>query len=233
VELVDVFTYGNPRFGSAPTGSAFPASWVLRNSGSCPWPAELQWAYQDGTEFGVTEPVAVGSALAAGETITLTADLVAPDSVNTFESAWQLVDEAGAGFGDPISFSISVYVPATETPVPTATSAATATPEEYPEVNYAFEVLSCEYIGSDWRCTVRLTPYGGAGGPYTLLVLDQPAGQATEYRGAGPHTYFAQARRCAAFNSEVRVIDDGSATEFSRHLYIDPDEYFDGGCTEQ
>lgn len=231
-ELVDTFTYGNPRFGSAPTGSTFSVSWVLRNSGACPWPPDLNWTYQDGTEFGVTGPVPVDAPLTAGEMVTLTADLVAPNTVNTFESTWRLVEETGEGFADPLTFSIAVYAPATETPAPTATSAATATPEELPDVNYAFEVIGCEYIGSEWRCTVRLTPYGGAGGPYTLLVLDQPGGQATEFRGPGPHTYFAQARRCAAFNSEVRVIDDGSATEFSRHLYIDPDEYFEGGCTE-
>ncbi|MCA9934864.1 MAG: hypothetical protein KC415_13110, partial [Anaerolineales bacterium] len=148
-----------------------------------------------------------------------------------YNSTWQLIDATGNPFGPPIEFSFSAYIPTTPTPTTPPTPVATATPEQLEELGYGFEIFGCEYINTEWRCTVRLWPYGGAGGPYTMLVLDQPGGQATEFRGPWPAIYFAQARRCAAYNQEVRVIDDGSATDMSRHLYIDPDNYIEGGCT--
>lgn len=232
-ELVVAYTYQNTRFSAAPVNSTFPANWILKNSGSCPWPTNLQWTYVEGERFKYSgDPIPITQTLAAGDEITITATFVAPANVGTFESTWQLTDPDGNTFGPSISFSFSTYVPATATPVATVTPVVVATPTvELTELNYAFEILSCEYQETEWRCTVRLTPYGGAGGPYTLLVLDQPAGQATELRGPWPATYFAKARRCAAFNSEIRVIDDASATEFSRHLYVDPNLYFEGGCT--
>lgn len=234
-ELVVAYTYNNTRFSTAPVSSTFPANWTLRNSGTCPWPASLQWAYVEGEDFGYDDgPIPLETTVEAGEEITLNAPFVAPNTVNSYESIWQLIDAEGNPFGPEIAFTFSTYVPATATPTtPPAspTPAATATPEEIAELNYGFEIFGCEYINTEWRCTVRLWPIGGAGGPYTLLILDQPGGQATEFRGPWPATYFAMARRCAAYNQEVRVIDDGSGTDFSRHLYIDPDDYFAGGCT--
>jgi hypothetical protein len=133
-------------------------------------------------------------------------------------------------------FEIRTYIPATATPVPTIPPPATATPEvTITELNYLSEVASCEYQANDWSCHVRITPFGGAGGPYTVFVFDQPGGQATRLSGTAPLSYFARARRCANFNSQVRVIDDGvtPALEFSRPLFVDPDDYFEGGCVEQ
>ncbi len=234
-ELVVAYTYNNTRFSAAPVGSSFPATWTLRNSGTCPWPASLQWAYIEGEDFAYDDgPIPLQASVAAGEEITLNATFIAPNSVNNYDSVWQLIDAEGNPYGPEISFTFSTYVPTTPTPTqPPAspTPVATATPEEIAELNYGFEIFGCEYINTEWRCTVRLWPIGGAGGPYTLLVLDQPGGQATEFRGPWPATYFAMARRCAAYNQEVRVIDDGSATDFSRALYIHPNDYFPGGCT--
>ncbi|MCA9970302.1 MAG: hypothetical protein KC425_08805, partial [Anaerolineales bacterium] len=236
VELVDAYTYQNRSFSSAPIDSRFPANWILRNSGTCSLAADLTWRYVDGETFGYTGgPIPLGQAVPEGEEVTLTATFVAPDAPGSYDSTWQLFDPADNPVGAPLTFSFGAYLPVTATPtappVP-PTPVATATPEvEITELNYAFEFGACEYVGADWRCLVRLTPYGGGGGPYTLFVYDQPAGQATEFRGPWPANYFAQARRCSAFNSEIRVIDDATGTGFSRHLYVDPDVQFPGGCT--
>lgn len=72
-------------------------------------------------------------------------------------------------------------------------------------------------------------PYGGGGGPYTVWVFD--ADQPAEYRGTGPFTHFAKARRCATYNHEVRVQDDATGTSQSQQLYIDPNSSIPGGCT--
>lgn len=235
VQLVRAYTYDNTRATSAPVGVSFPINWTLRNSGTCPWPATLQWVYVEGERFAYTgEPLALQKEVSAGEEITLKATLQAPAAAGNYNSTWQLRSSDGQPFGPRITFTISAYVPATATPTaPLAppTPTATATPGTVAELNYGFEIFGCEYINTEWRCTVRMWPIGGGGGPYTLLILDQPGGQATEFRGPWPITYFAMARRCAAYNQEVRVIDDGSRTDFSRHLYIDPNNYFPGGCT--
>ncbi|MCA9936423.1 MAG: protein kinase, partial [Anaerolineales bacterium] len=51
-ELVVAYTYSSTRFTAAPVSSTFPANWTLRNSGTCPWPASLQWDYVEGEDFG-------------------------------------------------------------------------------------------------------------------------------------------------------------------------------------
>ena len=238
VELIEAHPYRVNSFNTAPVGVQFPMYWTLKNSGTCPWPSDLQWAYVEGEDLASSdEPVSLEleTELLSDEEIVITTDFSAPLSVATYESVWQLMDADEIAYGQPITFTIRTYVPFTPTPEATATLEATATSEvEISELNYISEVLSCTYEGSDWSCHVRITPFGGAGGPYTVFVFDQPAGQATRLDGAAPHSYFARARRCANFNSNVRVIDDGvtPALEFSRHLFIDPDNHIAGGCVE-
>ncbi|MCB8945124.1 MAG: protein kinase [Ardenticatenaceae bacterium] len=238
VELVEAHPYRVNSFNTAPVSVPFPMYWTLKNSGTCAWPQDLQWMYVEGEDLAVSdEPVDLaleGEVLPDGE-VEITADFLSPATVATFESTWQLVTADAQPFGSPITFTIRTYIPATATPTPTLTPEATATSSvEVTELNYLFEVVSCNYEGSDWSCHVRITPTGGAGGPYSVFVFDQPAGQATRLDGPVPYSYFARARRCANFNSNVRIIDDGvtPALEFSRHLFIDPDDYFAGGCTE-
>jgi serine/threonine-protein kinase len=239
VELVEAHPYQNNNSNFAPVSLQFPMYWIVRNSGTCPWPADLQWVYVEGETFDQADeplPLDLEVEVLPDEEIEITTTFVAPANVATFESTWQLVDADEEPFGPPLTFEIRTYIPATPTLAPTSTPAATPTTEvEVTELNYLFEVLTCQYLGVDWSCHVRLTPFGGTGGPYTTFVFDQPAGQATRFDGPGPHSYFALARRCASFNQNVRIIDDGvtPALEFNRHLFIDPDNYIPGGCVEE
>ena len=107
--------------------------------------------------MGYSEPVVLENDVPSGAEITLTTNLKAPTSANDYESRWQLVDDNGSSIGSPISFSITSYIPPTATPRATNTPAASPTPEpsEITELNYAFEILNCEYVGSDWRCRGR------------------------------------------------------------------------------
>jgi hypothetical protein len=240
VEVVEAHPYQNNSSNTTPINVQFPMHWTLKNSGTCSWPTDLQWAYVEGALFGIDEedeivPLELEADVLPDEEIEITTTFFAPSTVNTFESTWQLQDLDGEPFGPEIVFDVRTYVPATATPVPTNTPAATATSAtQITELNYITDFVGCTYEGSDWSCQVRITPFGGAGGPYSVFVFDQPAGQATVIRSF-PWDYFARARRCANFNSNVRIIDDGvtPALLFERHLFIDPDDHFVGGCVEQ
>jgi len=221
-----------------PVDSPFNLSWTLRNSGTCPWPAGLRWGYIEGDMLGdFEEPVVSEEPIGAGENIKVDLRLGPLTAEDTYESTWQLIDADDQPFGPTITFEIIAFEPATATPVrPTNTPTAAAPPTTTASgsVDWIFTVASCEYPGDgpDWRCRVTITPYidgSDAIGQYTVFVFDQTPPQ--EFRGPGPHTVFVQARRCAAYNHEVRVVDDLTNTELSEPLYIDPDIYFPGGCT--
>ncbi|MBK7914767.1 MAG: protein kinase [Chloroflexi bacterium] len=235
ITLVNTFTYQNPRFNSAPVNANFPINWVIQNSGDCPWTTDLAWGYLSGDAFSFTgDPIPLNTEIAPGETITLTANFKAPAQAGRYQSVWSLISRSdNKPIGPELTFSLEVYVPATPTPAATNTPAATATAVASPTSEQAttliYVVQSCEYIGTEWRCQVQITPYGGGGGPYTVWVFD--ADQPAEYRGTGPFTHFAKARRCATYNHEVRVQDDATGTSQSQQLYIDPNSSIPGGCT--
>ncbi|MCZ7665808.1 MAG: NBR1-Ig-like domain-containing protein [Chloroflexi bacterium] len=192
---MNTYTYQNEQFNSAPWATRFPVNWVLENSGTCPWPAGLVWAYEEGETFGFDEDPILVEPLNPGEQTTLTVDFQAPARAARYDSVWQLVDSStGEVVGGPLTFTLTTYVAATPTPAATntpiasPTSAATATVEQ--PVDLIYVIQDCEYIGIEYRCQVQITPYGGGGGPYTLLVFD--ADQPAEYRGPFPAYHFAK-----------------------------------------
>jgi hypothetical protein len=238
IELV-LASRENSTSNGVTAGFGFTASWQLRNSGECPWPADLVWAYVSGETFGYDDgPILLEQELLTGEELNLTARFTAPIAIGTFESTWQLQTASGASFAAPVTFSFRTFPQTTATPLPTATPVATATPETIVgQAAWIFTVGICDYPGDgpDWRCEVTLFPYIDGSdqiGQFTINVFDQPGGQATTYRGAGPFTHFVSARRCAAYNSGIRIVDDLTVTQLDDALYIDPDNYFAGGCVE-
>ncbi len=218
---------------------SFTAAWVLQNNGTCPWPAELQWEYVEGESFDYDgDPIPLDETVPPGEEITLTASFRAPNTPGTYDSTWQLVDEAGNTFGEPITFEFRAFPPPTNTPVPTPTSAPPPTVQAVEGGQVAWTpglISNCEYIGDDWRCQITIQPYiegSDQPGDYTVFVFDLPGGQATTYRGTGPFFHFVIARRCSPYNQSLRIVDDVTATELTAPIYVDPNNYFPGGCTE-
>ncbi|KAA3659702.1 MAG: hypothetical protein DWQ04_21510 [Chloroflexi bacterium] len=235
IELEDVVRAG---FTSnfVPTKSRFKIAWTLRNSGTCPWPANLTWGFVDGDDLGdFEEPFVSQQPIEAGQIVEFEAQMGPVENEGPYESTWQLIDEADEPFGPEVTFEIIAFDPVTATPIPPTNTPTSAAPiVENGSVEWIFTVQSCDYPGNgpDWRCRVIITPYidgSDVVGDYTMFVFDQSPPQ--EFRGPGPHTVFVGARRCSAYNHEVRVIDDLTVTEKSKPLYIDPDLYFDGGCT--
>lgn len=236
VSLVRQFSSSN----FVPTDSVFTLIWTLRNSGTCTWPAGSVWTYLEGAELGFTDNDAVEleEAVVADEEVTVSTQLGSIDEVGTLTAVWQLTTPSGDPIGEPVEFRVRGFVPVTPTPVPTNTPEAPVVETQDGFVNWTFDVGQCEYLGDNlnWRCQVNIYPYidgvDGVTGNFTVFIFDQPAGQATTYRGVGPFSHFALARRCAAYNQGIRVIDDVTETQVDGFLYIDPNNAFSGGCTE-
>lgn len=233
VTLVNTYTYQNENFDAAPIGEKFPVNWVLENSGTCPWRDSYAWVFEDGEEFGYAgDPIPI-NALGVGEQQTLTIDFDAPSIAGQYRSIWKLIDtNSGEIIGSPVEFTIATFIPATPSPIVTDSPDSTPTPEADSEVEQPLDLIyvidDCEYIGSDYRCQVQITPYGGGGGPYTIFVFDSE--QPAEYRGIFPVYHFASARRCVSYLSEIMAIDDATGTRISKQLFFDPNNYFPEGC---
>lgn len=244
VTLDKFYTYRESSESFVALQTRFDMNWVLKNSGSCPWPTNLEWQFISGEDFDSETAVSLPNteAVMSEETVQITLEgLPAPQTTGAYDAVWQLALPDGTLFANPITVTLNVYQQATATPAgPTATpttdpTLATATPEPVAqslEWNFFPDPSSCEYVGADWRCRVDIVVYGGVG-PYTVLVFDQPAGQATRFDGAGPHFYTALARRCAAANVGVRIIADGSGEELSGNIYVDPNTVIPGGCSTE
>jgi hypothetical protein len=226
VELIESYTYNGPN-SSAPTGSNFPMTWILENTGTCILEAGLEWKYLGGESFGDPEPVILESDLASGDQATLTTRLDAPTRAGTFASTWQLTEEDGAQIASGQTFGVRVYDPVTATPRPTNTPASSPTPSQ--ALGYNLGVFGCEYVGADWQCTMQITTYGGTG-QYVVTVDD--AEPPATYEGSGPFFHPILSRRCAAWNHTITIRDSGSGQIISEAQWIDPHSYFPGGCLE-
>ncbi|MEW5987377.1 MAG: protein kinase [Chloroflexota bacterium] len=230
VEMVDYYTYQNRSLKGAPVGARFPMNWILRNSGSCPWPAGLQWRYVEGEDWQREGPVTLLAEVPAGEEMTITTFLTAPAAIGRYESSWQLMSTTGDPFGQSLTFALTTYILASPTPDVTATPTGipTATPTPVQVVNLSFtwglRANSCAYRAGtpDWECIIDLSITGV--GPFRAFVQD------LEYQGPGNLAVTIHARRCDPWVQEIRLIDDGTGQQQSQNAYVDPDTLtFPGG----
>ena len=100
----------------------------------------LMWRGEDLASSDEPVSLELETELLSDEEIVITTNFLAPSSVATYESVWQLIDADEVAYGQPITFTIRTYVPFTPTPEATATPAATATSEvEISELNYISE----------------------------------------------------------------------------------------------
>jgi len=70
-------------------GESFVKTWELRNSGTCDWPEGTVLAFVSGAQMGGPESAPVG-AVAVGETVEISVDLVAPEDSGNFTGMWVL-----------------------------------------------------------------------------------------------------------------------------------------------
>ncbi len=241
VQVLNIYTYSNTQSQLAPAGTiSMRLNFVLENNSEsgCVWPAELQIAHVEGEDFNLPAPFVFTAGQAPGESVIVTlTGLDTPNQVTALAATWQVQTLDGQPFGDPIEFEIRTYIPPTATPSPSPTVPVVTSPTVVagtnPNFNYFFS--ACDYPGgaggSEYRCTLTLTPYDGSG-VYTFEVFDSPTGQPVRYSNvSGNVNHYVNSRRCASWIHEVKLIDEGSGQQISKNIFFDPTggNYFPGG----
>jgi hypothetical protein len=112
-------------------GQTFTKTWLVRNSGTCPWTAGFKFAFTSGNAMGGTTLV-LDKAVSPGAQTNLSIAMTAPALTGSVRGNWRMSTLTGVFFGDEeyIIITLSGTATATATPAaPTATPAApTATP---------------------------------------------------------------------------------------------------------
>ena len=102
----------------------FTKTWLVENSGTCPWKPGFQVVLIGGVAMGGS-PFKVGQTVGPGGSIQVSIKMAAPTNQRgVVEGTWKMTDADGAHFGDFISVVVVVSGP---TRIP-ATTAATDSP---------------------------------------------------------------------------------------------------------
>ena len=121
-------------------GEAFSKTWRLVNAGSCPWNQDYQVIWFSGDDLGLAHSLPLPQPVEPGESVEITADMLAPQEPGAYQSNWKLSNRQGELFGigpdgnAPFWVRIVVVSAGTATALPTeATPLLTVTPTETPE----------------------------------------------------------------------------------------------------
>ena len=89
-------------------GQSFTKTWLLRNVGKQTWSQEYRLAHRSGGEWGTVESVRLPHPVAAGHDVAVSVAMIAPKTLTTNRSAWQLQGPDGKWFGDPVWAQIAL-----------------------------------------------------------------------------------------------------------------------------
>lgn len=116
-------------------GIAFNKVWRIRNTGTCIWNNDYQFAFISGTRMSDSAWIAYDEALLPGENRDVAVRMVSPRTSGTFTGTWRMRNKQGELFGDIFTVQIVVAPSPTQpprlgpvdTPLPTPPP-ATSTP---------------------------------------------------------------------------------------------------------
>lgn len=106
-------------------GTAFVKTWRLRNSGTCDWGPGFKLVFVSGDALGGPAQVDI-SPTAAGSTVDVSVNLVAPSDPGTYRGNWRMQSDTGLLFGHTVY--VRIIVPEEETPTPTEPPTEEVTP---------------------------------------------------------------------------------------------------------
>jgi hypothetical protein len=82
-----------------PPGAEFTKRWQLRNNGTCPWSTEYSVVFVGGDQMSAAESLPIGEAVAVGQTLEVSVDMIAPQELGTYRGNWQIAAADGEPFG--------------------------------------------------------------------------------------------------------------------------------------
>jgi hypothetical protein len=77
----------------------FTKTWRLLNAGTCNWSSQYSLVFVSGEPMGVSTVYSLGSTVRPGQTIDLSADMIAPNRAGNYRSNWMLRNTQGQLFG--------------------------------------------------------------------------------------------------------------------------------------
>ena len=88
-------------------GQSFKKTWRVENSGIVPWGEGTQLVFASGAQMGATSPIAVGD-VAPGDTVDISADMVAPTEPGKHTGRWSLHAADGTAM---MTLSVNIELP--------------------------------------------------------------------------------------------------------------------------
>jgi hypothetical protein len=106
-----------------PPNTGYIKTWRLRNVGTCTWTSSYSLVFDHGDQMGAPANIPLAGAVAPGQEVDLSVNLVTPASPGTYIGYWRLRNTSGALFytNNTSTFTVQIVVPA-PTPTFTATS---------------------------------------------------------------------------------------------------------------
>ena len=80
-------------------GTEFTKTWRLKNIGSCTWTTQYDYAFVSGNQMGANNFYDLPKAVKPGETIDISAKMIAPSTAGTYQANFMLVNTNGVRFG--------------------------------------------------------------------------------------------------------------------------------------
>lgn len=90
--------------------TSFTKTWKLKNIGSCTWTTDYSATYVSGDPMSAVFPVKLTSSVAPGQTIDVSANMVAPATAGTYKGNWKLQTSTGQQFALGTNADIPFYV---------------------------------------------------------------------------------------------------------------------------
>lgn len=100
------------------SGQAFVKTWLVRNSGACPWTPGFTVRYESGAGLATDSEVPLPAA-EPGVGVEVSVNMQAPAVPGNYRADWRLYTAEGSPFGATLSVVINVPAPAPPTGVPT------------------------------------------------------------------------------------------------------------------
>ena len=100
---------------------SFSKGWRLRNTGTCAWQPNFTVSFVNGNRDGAQmqgKPIELFKTVQPGETIDVSASLIAPNAYGTFQGFWKMRDANGQYFGEV--FWVGIQIPDPNPPPPPA-----------------------------------------------------------------------------------------------------------------